>query len=256
MAPKIEPLIDPLFDVSDNTYLIAGAGGGLGNVMAKALAERGARLALFDIDEAALQRVGITIPEALTQVADINDQSALSEMMQLTQSRFGTIDGAINAAGLLPMAAAATFDEAVFRQCIDVNLTAAFLFSKTAAEQMQNAGGRIVHIASVSSFVANPEYAAYASSKAGLAQMIRVLAREWAPKNILVNAIGPALTETPLTRDYLSDPGFRRNAISAIPMGRLGEADDLIGALLLLLSQAGSFITGQTIYVDGGRTLV
>ena len=256
MAPKIKPLIDPLFNVSDNTYLIAGAGGGLGNVMAKALAERGARLALFDIDEAALQRVGITIPEALTQVADINDQSALSEMMQLTQSRFGTIDGAINAAGLLPMAAAATFDEAVFRQCIDVNLTAAFLFSKTVAEQMQDAGGRIVHIASVSSFVANPEYAAYASSKAGLAQMIRVLAREWAPKDILVNAIGPALTETPLTRDYLSDPGFRRNAISAIPMGRLGEADDLIGALLLLLSPAGSFITGQTIYVDGGRTLV
>ena len=256
MAPKIEPLIDPLFNVSDNTYLIAGAGGGLGNVMAKALAERGARLALFDIDEAALQRIGITIPEALTQVADINDQSALSEMMRLTQSRFGTIDGAINAAGLLPMAAAATFDEAVFRQCIDVNLTAAFLFSKTVAEQMQDAGGRIVHIASVSSFVANPEYAAYASSKAGLAQMIRVLAREWAPKDILVNAIGPALTETPLTRDYLSDPGFRRNAISAIPMGRLGEADDLIGALLLLLSPAGSFITGQTIYVDGGRTLV
>ena len=109
MAPKLEPLIDPLFNISDNTYLIAGAGGGLGNVMAKALAERGARLALFDIDEAALQRVGITIPDALTQVADINDQSALSEMMQLTQSRFGTIDGAINAAGLLPMAAAATF---------------------------------------------------------------------------------------------------------------------------------------------------
>ncbi len=256
MAPKIESLIDPLFNVSDNTYLIAGAGGGLGNVMAKALAERGARLALFDIDEAALERIGITIPDALTQVADINNQSALSEMMQLTQSRFGTIDGAINAAGVLPMSAAATFDEAVFRQCIDVNLTAAFLFSKTVAEQMQDAGGRIVHIASVSSFVANPEYAAYASSKAGLAQMIRVLAREWAPKNILVNAIGPALTETPLTQDYLSDPGFRRNAISAIPMGRLGEADDLIGALLLLLSPAGSFITGQTIYVDGGRTLV
>ena len=256
MTLKLEPLADPLFNVSGNIYLIAGAGGGLGNVMAKALAERGARLALFDIDEAALRRVGTTIPEALTQVADINDQAALSEVVQLTQDRFGSIDGAINAAGLLPMAAAATFDEAVFRQCIDVNLTAAFLFSKTVAEHMQDAGGRIVHIASVSSFVANPEYAAYASSKAGLTQMVRVLAREWAPNNILVNAIGPALTETPLTREYLSDPGFRRNAISAIPMGRLGAAEDLIGALLLLLSPAGSFITGQTIYVDGGRTLV
>jgi NAD(P)-dependent dehydrogenase (short-subunit alcohol dehydrogenase family) len=256
MTLKLEPSADPLFKVTGNTYLIVGAGGGLGNVMAKALAERGARLALFDIDEAALRRVGTTIPDALIHVADINDQSALSEMVQLTQSRFGTIDGAINAAGVLPMATAATFDETVFRQCIDVNLTAAFLFSRTVAEHMHDNGGRIVHIASVSSFVANPEYAAYASSKAGLSQMIRVLAREWAPKNILVNAIGPALTETPLTRDYLSDPDFRRNAISAIPMGRLGEADDLIGALLLLLSPAGGFITGQTIYVDGGRTLV
>ncbi len=256
MTRESEPAADPLFNVSGKTYLIAGAGGGLGSVMVKALYERGARLALFDIDETALERVGEAIPDALTLVADITDQAALTKVMQLTQNRFGKIDGAINAAGLLPMAAAATFDETVFRQCIDVNLTAAFLFSKTVAEHMHDNGGRIVHIASVSSFVANPEYAAYASSKAGLAQMIRVLAREWATKNILVNAIGPALTETPLTRDYLSDPDFRRNAISAIPMGRLGEADDLIGALLLLLSPAGDFITGQTIYVDGGRTLV
>ncbi len=249
-------MVDPLFNVNGKVYLIAGAGGGLGNVMARALFERGAGLVLFDNDETALMRIAAAIPDALTQVADINDQHSLSELVQLAQNRFGQIDGAINAAGLLPIAASATFDEAVFRQCIDVNLTGAFLFSRTVAEQMGDVGGRIVHIASVSSFVANAEYAAYASSKAGLTQMVRVLAREWAPKNILVNAIGPALTETPLTRDYLSEPGFRRNAISAIPMGRLGEADDLIGALLLLLSPGGGFITGQTIYVDGGRTLV
>ena len=256
MTLKVEAASDPLFDISGRTYLIAGAGGGLGSAMARALYERGARLALFDIDENALERVGNAMPDALTRVADMNNQSALSEMAQLTRDRFGRIDGAVNAAGLLPMAAATTFDEAVFRECIDVNLTAAFLFSRTVAEHMQDAGGRIVHIASVSSFVANPEYAAYAGSKAGLAQMVRVLAREWAPRNILINAIGPALTETPLTRDYLSDPGFRSNAIAAIPMGRLGEAADLIGILLLLLSPGGGFITGQTIYVDGGRTLV
>ncbi|MAF07070.1 MAG: oxidoreductase [Acidiferrobacteraceae bacterium] len=256
MARKPEPVTDPLFDVAGKTYLIAGAGGGLGGVMAEALHERGAKLVLFDTDEAALERVAEAIPDALARVADMNNQAALAEMVQLTRDRFGNIDGAINAAGLLPMAAATTFDEAMFRECIDVNLTAAFLFSRTVAGQMQDSGGRIVHIASVSSFVANPEYAAYAGSKAGLAQMVRVLAREWAPKNILINAIGPALTETPLTRDYLSDPDFRSGAIAAIPMGRLGEADDLIGTLVLLLSPGGGFITGQTIYVDGGRTLV
>ncbi len=256
MTDNRENTADPIFNVRGKIYLIAGAGGGIGSVLARALFERGARLVLFDIDEAALERVGRTIPDALIRVGDITDQQALSETMQLTRDRFGQVDGAVNAAGLLPIAAAATFDEAVFRQCIDANLTGAFLFSRSVARQMENGGGRIVHIASVSSVVANAEYAAYASSKAGLAQLVRVLAREWAPRNILVNAIGPALTETPLTRDYLSEPGFRKNAIAAIPMGRLGKADDLTGTLLLLLSPGGSFITGQTIYVDGGRTLV
>lgn len=247
---------DPLFDVSGKVYLIAGAGGGLGSVLAKALDERGARLVLFDIDEAALERISSVIPNAVTAVADMNDRDSITEMAQLTASHFGRIDAAINAAGVLPIGSADTFDEAVFRECIDINLTAAFLFSKVVAEYMQHAGGRIIHLASVSSFVANANYAAYASSKAGLAQLVRVLAREWAPGNILVNAIGPALTETPLTEGYLADAEFRRNAISAIPMGRLGEAKDLIGTFLLLLSPGGSFITGQTIYVDGGRTLV
>ena len=247
---------DPLFDVSGKVYLIAGAGGGLGSVLAKALDERGARLVLFDIDESALDRISAVIPGAVTAVGDMNKRDSIAEMAQLTSSHFGQLDAAINAAGLLPVSSADTFDEVVFRECIDINLTAAFLFSKVVAEYMQHAGGRIVHLASVSSFVANPNYAAYASSKAGLAQLVRVLAREWASRNILVNAIGPALTETPLTEGYLADVEFRRNAVSAIPMGRLGKAEDLIGTLLLLLSPGGSFITGQTIYVDGGRTLV
>ncbi len=256
MIDSSQVITDPLFNVKDNVYIIAGAGGGFGRVLANALYKRGAKLVLFDIDESALQRAAIEMPDALTQISDITCQESLSDIVQLAQDRFDRIDGAINAAGLLPISAADKFEEAVFRECIDVNLTGAFLFSKTVARKMQDGGGRIVHLASVSSLVANAEYVAYASSKSGLAQMVRVLAREWAAKNILVNAIGPALTETPLTQAYLSDPEFRRNAISAIPMGRLGEVDDLTGTLLLLLSPGGSFVTGQTIYVDGGRTLV
>jgi NAD(P)-dependent dehydrogenase (short-subunit alcohol dehydrogenase family) len=121
---------------------------------------------------------------------------------------------------------------------------------------MQERGGRIIHIASVSSNVANIDYAAYASSKAALSQLVRVMAREWATKNILVNAIGPALTETKLTRKYLSDQHFRQNAIGTIPMQRLGLPSDLFGPVIMLMSKAGAFITGQTIYVDGGRTTV
>ncbi len=113
-----------------------------------------------------------------------------------------------------------------------------------------------MHLASVSSFVANPGYAAYASSKGALAQLIRVLAREWAADRITVNGIGPALTETPLTHDYLGNPEFRSKAIEVIPMGRLGRPEDIVAMTLLLLAPGGAFVTGQIICVDGGRTLV
>jgi NAD(P)-dependent dehydrogenase (short-subunit alcohol dehydrogenase family) len=104
--------------------------------------------------------------------------------------------------------------------------------------------------------VANINYAAYATSKAALSQLVRVLAREWAATGITVNAIGPAMTETGMTGGYLSGASFRNQALASIPLGRFGAPEDLIGPLVLLLSSAGAFITGQTIYVDGGRTLV
>lgn len=256
MTDAATPFRDPLFDIQGRVHLVAGAGGGLGGAIARALAERGAKLVLCDTDAVRLAAIGSSLPGAVCAVADINDEAANRRMADLACERFGRLDGAVNAAGVLPIDAAATLDEAVFRQCMDVNVTGALLFSRAAARAMDAAGGRIVHIASVSSFVANPNYAAYATSKAALAQLVRVLAREWAPRNILVNAIGPALTETPLTQGYLSDPTFLKNAVAAIPMGRLGEVEDIIGATLLLLAPGGGFITGQTLYVDGGRTLV
>ena len=176
--------------------------------------------------------------------------------MKHASRAYGPCDGVINAAGLLPIAAAGDMPAGEFQRCMDVNLNGAFFLSQAALPHMNSDGGSIIHIASVSSLVANLEYAAYASSKAGLAQLVRVLGREWADRNIRVNAIGPALTETPLTEKYLSVPRFREQAISAIPMGRLGLPGDLLATVLLLLAPGGSFITGQTIYVDGGRTLV
>lgn len=250
------PARDGLFDIAGRVYLVAGAGGGLGGPIAQELARRGTRLALFDVDAEALARTAREIPDAICETADMADEAAVHRLAELARQKFGRFDGGINAAGKLPISPAADFDEQVFRDCIDTNVTAAFLFSRTLAKALGDQGGRIVHIASVSSFVANADYAAYASSKAALAQLVKVLGREWATRNILVNAIGPALTETPLTQGYLADEEFRRKAISVIPMGRLGVAQDLFGAVVLLLSGAGGFITGQTIYVDGGRTLV
>jgi NAD(P)-dependent dehydrogenase (short-subunit alcohol dehydrogenase family) len=108
----------------------------------------------------------------------------------------------------------------------------------------------------VSSEVVNPDYAAYAASKAGVAHLTRVLALEWARFGVTVNAIGPAVIPTPLSQAVVGDDNRRNAAIGKIPMGRLGTPEDLVGAIVLLSSDAGAFITGQTIYVDGGRTLL
>ncbi len=256
MTASSEPMFDPMFDVEGRVCLIAGACGGLGRAIVRGLAERRANLALFDINRKGLETLAAEIPNAVALPGDITNESSLRDAVAQTVAHFGHLDHAVNAAGVLPIAPTETLDEATFRHCIDTNITGAYLFTKAMAGAMTEHGGRVVHIASVSSFVANPNYAAYASSKAGLSQMVRVMAREWASRNVLVNAIGPALTLTPLTEDYLSDPDFLKNAVASIPMGRLGEPEDLVGAVLLLLGPGGAFITGQTIYVDGGRTLV
>ncbi|MCP5367046.1 MAG: SDR family oxidoreductase [Hyphomicrobiales bacterium] len=255
---------DALFDVAGKGIVVAGAGGGLAGNIVRALDRRGARLVLFDNHPGRLAAVAAQVPAATALPGDITDEESLATVMAAAGEALGRVDGAVNAAGVLPIDLADDLDTRVFQECQDVNVTGAFLFSRAAARAMRATaggdgggdGGRIVHLASVSSFVANPGYAAYASSKGGLAQLVRVLAREWAAEGITVNAIGPALTETPLTAGYLADPGFRRRAIEVIPMGRLGTPADIVAAVLLLLAPGGAFITGQTICVDGGRTLV
>ena len=246
---------DPLFNVRGRVVVIAGAGGGLGTESARALHGRGARLILFDIDEPRLRAVEADYPGVVAQVADITNEAQVRGVVAGGVEKFGRIDGAINAAGLLPMEPSLGASVATFRECIDVNLTGGLILSQAVAEAMGE-NGRIIHLSSVSSLVANTQYAAYASSKAALSQLVRVLAREWAPKNITVNAIGPAMIETPMTQEYLAKPGFREQAVAAIPMGRLAEPRDLMATIILLLADGGAFITGQTIYVDGGRTLV
>jgi NAD(P)-dependent dehydrogenase (short-subunit alcohol dehydrogenase family) len=191
-----------------------------------------------------------------TKAVDITREAEADALMALAAQRFGRVDGVINTAGLLRIAPALELNTDDFKQTLDVNVTGALLLSRAAARAMQDKGGRIVHFASVSSVVANINYAAYATSKAALSQLVRVLAREWAATGITVNAIGPAMTETGMTGGYLSDGSFRNQALASIPLGRFGTPEDLIGPLVLLLSPAGAFITGQTIYVDGGRTLV
>ena len=250
---------DPLFGLQDTVVLVAGAGSGFGAPAARELAARGAKLMLTDLDA---DRARPALPADLAPergavaAMDICDEAAIARAIQACVDRFGRLDGVVNAAGVFHIAPAETLDAADFRRTLEANLVGPFLLTRVAARAMAGRGGRIVHLASVSAQVANPDYAAYAASKAGLAQAVRVMARELAPKRITVNAIGPAMTETGLTAPYLADPDWLSRARSQIPMDRLGTPQDILATLILLLAPGGAFITGQTIYPDGGRTLV
>lgn len=238
-----------LFDISGRRLLIAGAGGHVGRGLAEALIARGAAVAVCDLAPPG-------IPGARVSAAfDITDEASVAACAAQAAEALGGLDGLVNAAGLLPVARAEDLPAERFRACIEVNLTGAFLLA-VAVRRHMGPGATQVHLASVSSTVANPGYAAYASSKAGLAHLVRVLAREWARDGITVNALAPSMLAQGMAAGYLGQARFRERALAEIPAGRFCTVADLVGPLLLLLAPAGGYITGQVLAVDGGRTLV
>lgn len=252
-------MTDPLFDVSGLTVLAAGGAGGLGKVLAHALAERGARVTVADFDADAAAEVAGSLPGEGhgARLLDVRDEESCKAAVAKAAGAGGRLDVLLNCVGILRTAPALELAAKDFEDSIAINLTGSFVLARAAgAVMVAQGGGRIITLASVSSQVVNPDYAAYASSKAGLSHLTRVLALEWAAKGVTVNAIGPAVVPTPLVEDFLKRTGKYDYQMSRIPMGRFCAAEDLIGTALLLASPAGAFITGQTIYVDGGRTLV
>jgi NAD(P)-dependent dehydrogenase (short-subunit alcohol dehydrogenase family) len=243
---------DPLFDVAGTRILVAGAAGGLGAPLARALAGRGARLMLADMNVDGAEELARKLDGQACRL-DVTDEASCAAAVSQSVERLGGLDVMINATGIYRVAPAIDLSLDDWQLTIDANLTGAFLLARAAGRQMvAQTRGRIVTIASVSSEVVNPDYAAYAASKAGVAHLTRVLALEWARFGVTVNAIGPAVIPTPLSQAVVGDDSLRNAAIAKIPMGRLGKPGDLVGAVVLLASDAGAFITGQTIYVDGG----
>lgn len=253
-------MTDALFDLEGQAILLAGGAGGLGAPLAEAFAARGAHVVIADInvdraEETAekLRRGGGT---AHATVLDVVDPESCAAAVTETIAACERIDGVVNATGVYKVGKATELPDADWKLTIDVNLTGAFMLARAAGRAMIEQGsGRIVTIASVSSRVANPLYAAYAASKAGVSHLTRVLAVEWAHHGVTVNAIGPAVTPTPLAQPILDDESVRAAALERIPTGRFGTPEDIVGAAVFLLSPAGAFVTGQTIYVDGGRTI-
>jgi 3-oxoacyl-[acyl-carrier protein] reductase len=247
-----------LFDLSGRVGLVTGASSGLGLRFAEVLAANGAAVALVarrkDRIVALQEKITVAGGRALAIEADVLDTASMRRAFDATDAAFGTVTILVNNAGVAHSTRAVELPEAEWRRVIATNLDAVFLWSQEAARRMLAAGkpGAIVNIASVLGFGASKGVIAYATAKAGVVQMTKALGLELAFKGIRVNAIAPGWFVTEINRDYLASEEGKK-LTRDIPVGRFGRDGDLDGALLLLASDAGRFIAGATIVVDGGQ---
>ena len=249
-----------MFSLKGRVALVTGASSGLGVQFAKALADNGASVVLVARRADRLKAVKHEIEKAGGKViaveADVTERAAMSASFDAAEKAFGTVTVLVNNAGIAYGGRAVEMAAEDWRRVLNVNLDAVFFWAQEAARRMlaANAKGSIVNIASVLGLMVAKGGAAYATAKAGVVQVTKALAVELAFKGVRVNAIAPGWFVTEINDQYLlSDKGAQIKR--EIPMGRFGQDGDLDGALLLLASDAGAYITGATIVVDGGQVI-
>lgn len=249
-----------IFKMDDRVALVTGGTGGLGLVMAQALAEAGAHVIVTSrVKEKAEEAAGAiaqsTGRRALGLAVDVTDAEQVDAMVEAGIGEFGRIDVLINNAGINIRKPIEDFDEASWDLVQNTNLKAPFLCARAVAKPMKEQRyGRVINIASMLGSIALPERGAYCSSKGGLIQLTKVLALEWAPYNITVNALCPGPIATELNQVVMNNPEANKFFLDSIALGRWGRPEELIGAILYLASDASSFMTGSSMVVDGGWT--
>ncbi|MET7842225.1 SDR family oxidoreductase [Streptomyces sp. NPDC005356] len=235
------------------TVVITGGAKGIGRGVAERLHRDGENAILVDRDEAAVAAAAKEIGCA-HEVANVTDADGLADMFQRVADRYDGIDGLVNSAGLTRTGPTATLPLDDWQQVIDVNLTGTFYSCRLAVEHLVP-GASIVNVASIAAVRALPERAAYTATKFGVVGLTRVLAVEWAERQVRVNAVGPTWTKTQLIDDLVDQGKLDESELAAkMPMGRLAEPADIAGAVSFLLSDDARFVTGQTLFVDGGYT--
>jgi NAD(P)-dependent dehydrogenase (short-subunit alcohol dehydrogenase family) len=251
-----------LFTLEGKAALVTGAGSGLGRAIAEGYAQFGAKVACVDISSNDAKSVSNGIDQngekALAVVCDVSKAIEVKKTVETVLESFGTIDILVNNAGIGMRSNAENMTDEMWDRVIDINLKGAFLFCREVGRHMieRKKGGRIINMASIGGLVGvETGNVNYCSSKGGIIALTRTLAIEWAKHNILVNAIAPSHTRTPLIEKLMEQkPEVKQYFINNIPLGRLAEPVHIVGPAIFLASEAASFVTGHTLVADGGHT--
>lgn len=245
--------------LEEKTVIVTGAAMGIGLACAERFAADGANVVLADINEfegntqaKALRTAG---HKALFVSCDVGDKGQVDGLIKATVEAYGGLDVLINNAGILHAAEFLDLEEEDFDRVLRVNLKGMFLVGQAAARQMaaQGHGGSIINMSSVNAVLAIPNITSYVVCKGAVNQLTKVMAVALADQNIRVNGIGPGTILTDLARQVMTDEAARKKILSRTPLGRCGEPDEVAAVAAFLAGDEASYITGETIYVDGGR---
>ncbi len=254
-------MLEKLFSLEGKVAVITGGGQGLGAAIAYGLANFGADITIAEISskkaEKVVGRIRLLRRKAYSIQCNVTVQEDVEEMVHEVMKVFTHIDILVNNAGVTRRAPAEKLTETDWNEVLDVCLTGTFLCSQAVGRIMiKQRSGNIINIASVAGLIGLARgNASYGASKGGVLSLTRTLAVEWAKYGIRVNAVAPCHFRTPLIEDLLSNPATRKQIASAIPLGRVGEPEEIVGPVVFLASRASSMITGHVLTVDGGMTI-